>query len=144
MPTTTSRYSTGDQQTHTSTLVSLAPTSPWGGMWRGDTTTFMQPCLSVDLPPSYCSTNPQLEGLTCSGCSLLWRQLPSLQLHGKLAARAGAGSFLLWPQLCCWAHFFQQLHQLLCHIMSGWSPVLLHKCLLYAGSSLPLFIPPSA
>lgn len=72
------------------------------------------------------------------------RQLPSLQLQGELAARAGAESLLQWPRLCCRARFFQQPHGLLCHIMSGWSPVLLYKRLLYACSSLPLFIPPSA
>lgn len=70
------------------------------------------------------------------------RQLPSLQLHGELAARAGAGSLVLWPQLCCRAHFFQQRHRLLRHIMSGWSPILLYKHLLYACSSSPLFFPP--
>lgn len=79
------------------------------------------------------------------------RQLPSLQLHGELAARAGAGSFVPWPQLCCQAHFFQQHHRLSCHIMSGWSPILLYKRLLYACSSSSLvpsicvsFTPPPA
>lgn len=65
------------------------------------------------------------------------RPLPSLQLHGELAARAGAGQSPLRLRLCCRAHFFQQPHRLLCHIMSGRSPVLFYKSLLYASFSLP-------
>lgn len=72
------------------------------------------------------------------------RQLPFLQLHGELAVRAGVGSLLLWLRLCCRAHFFQQPHRLLCRIMSGWSPVVFYKRLIYACFCLPLFILPSA
>lgn len=60
-------------------------------------TTSMQPCPSVDLPPQLLPHQAPARRADLLRMLIALthpRQLPSLQLHGELAARAGPGSLL--------------------------------------------------